>query len=142
MRALLVVALLAAWVASGAEGRTGGSLAVEGKIVLPGGRRWRAPGPFRGRGRGLAGGCLKLGCKLVCVARARPPAPPAEGVRLPPETEVQVRLESGRVLVTYPADGGRFSVPAVPEGVHTLNVYAPGWFFPAVRGIEGGNGEG
>ena len=50
---------------------------------------------------------------------------------------MQLTLESGRVLVTFPTPDGRFKVPRVPDGVHTLDVYASNWVYPAVKLVTG-----
>ena len=54
-------------------------------------------------------------------------------MRLPPETEVQLTLESGLVIVGFPDANARFSIAGVPHGVHTLNVYTSKFVFPTVR---------
>jgi hypothetical protein len=78
--------------------------------------------------------------RACAVAQAPSPAlyDLADGTgRLPPDTEVHVTLENGKVLVTFPTPDGRFVVPRVPDGVHTLGVLAPKWVFPAVKLVTG-----
>jgi hypothetical protein len=46
---------------------------------------------------------------------------------------VHLYLEDGRELITYPHLDGSFLFRDVPAGVHMLQAYAMGYYYPEVR---------
>ncbi|CAD7701178.1 unnamed protein product [Ostreobium quekettii] len=46
---------------------------------------------------------------------------------------IVVHLDGGRRLTTFCHKDGSFAVQGLPAGLHTLDVYALGWFFPQVK---------
>ena len=58
---------------------------------------------------------------------------PSDGAQVPAEWEVAVQLDDGRRLAAGITVDGRFSLAAVPAGVHLLDVVAHGLVYPTVR---------